>query len=172
MTAALIVSAYVSFPKFREVCPDNERFLTWSQSVNDLNSPVMLGSKKKYAITGIGPGSFMYLFHAKNNQRNDAFVYAHNEYVQVLYESGILGAAFFAGIFLSLVKYSVKMRDVFTGKIPGLKRILLCSLTGISVCAAGCFVWQIGTHIFYTLTIVGLLYSDSLWKLDGGVTNG
>ena len=150
--AGLLVVAglYATSPVLRETCPDNERFVTWRQSVIDLTSPVMRDSKKIYALTGIGPGSFKYLFHTKNNKTNDWFIHAHNDYVQTLYEQGLLGFGLFLAMLVGFFKDTLNT-------ITARKRALFASLSGIMVSAFGLFVWQVGTHIFYTLVIVGLL---------------
>lgn len=157
----VVTSFYFVTPKFREICPDNERFLTWKQSCQDLAEPVMKGSKKIYAITGIGPGSFMYLFHAKHNQHNDNFLYAHNEYVQVAYELGVVGAALFLGLIFSVLFAKG------TQTPSNVRRALMASFAGALVCSGGVFILQIGTHIFYVLTIAGLLLNESLDKTEG-----
>ncbi|MDP8258808.1 MAG: O-antigen ligase family protein [Candidatus Aadella gelida] len=162
LAVGILGTMYNTSETVRQRFPDNERFLTAYQSIHDLTTPVMEGSKKKYSITGIGIGSFKYLFHAKNNQRNDNFLYAHNEYVQVLYEMGIAGFLFFMGMMGLIFRQNTSMKEIFSRGVSNRKRALLSSFVGISVCAAGIFIWQIGTHIFYTLTIVGLLYNKSV----------
>ena len=153
---------YATMPEFRAKCPDNERFLTWSQSIKDVTTPVMQDSKKNYAITGIGPGSFKYLFHAKNNVGRDYFVYAHNDFVQVIYELGFAGFIAFMAMLFMVFKRTTTIKDIFLGRTPYVRRALLTALVGSLVCACGVFTLQIGTHIFYTLTVVGLLYNDTV----------
>lgn len=153
---AVVASMYFSSPEFRRICPDNERFLTWRQSVGDLTTPVMQGSKKIYAMTGIGPGSFKYLFHAKHNQHNDNFLYAHNDPVQVGYELGVLGFLIFCGLVFSILFHK------FGVDISPTRRALMASFAGIMVCSGGIFILQIGTHVYYTLVIAGLLCNPSL----------
>jgi O-antigen ligase len=155
VVGAVVVGAYISSPKFRAVCPDNERFLTSKQALTDLITPVMQGSKKIYAVTGIGPGSFMYLYHAKHNVGQEAFLYAHNDPVQVAYELGVVGFFIFMGMLFFIFKQGMKKQSED-------RVALLASLFGILVCSCGIFVLQIGTHIFYTLTIVGLLSNDTV----------
>lgn len=157
---AVVITAYVAQPNFRQVCPDNERFLTWRQSVEDITTPVMQDSKKIYAMTGIGPGSFKYLFHAKHNTKNDNFLYAHNEYVNVMYELGVVGLLLFLGTIVFIFRQAVGKEPI--ENLSGVRRALISSLVGILVCSCGIFVLQVGTHIFYTLTIVGLLCNDLL----------
>ena len=158
----VIGAAYLTQPDFRRVCPDNERFLTWRQSAEDLTTPVMQDSKKIYAITGIGPGSFKYLFHAKHNTKNDNFLYAHNEYVNVTYELGVVGLLLFLGTIVFIFRQAASMKQIMSGELSGIRRALISGLIGILVCSGGVFVLQVGTHIFYTLTIVGLLCNDLL----------
>ena len=151
------IYCYGNSPELRQKFPDNERFLTWTQSITDLKTPPMRDSKKAYAITGLGMGSFKYLFHVKNNPHNDNFLYAHNDYVQVAYELGI------AGFFIFIAMILVMLRDrVWRQLIDHRRRALTASFISIATCAMGSFVFQIGTHIFYTLTIVGLLYNEGL----------
>jgi len=153
---------YTTMPGFRQKCPDNQRFITWSQSIKDVTSPVMNDSKKNYSATGIGPGSFKYLFHAKHNAGQDAFIYAHNDFVQVIYECGIAGFILFMGVLFAIFRRTTTIKDVFSGRISYVRRALMTALIGSLVCACGVFVLQVGTHIFYTLTVVGLLYNDSV----------
>jgi len=148
---------YTSYPQVREQLPDNERFLTWRQSVGDLKTPVMQSSKKIYAISGIGTGSFKYLFHAKHNAKNDNFLYAHNDYVQVLYELGVVGFFLFMAMLWQMLKDKVRI-----GKLSNKRRALASSFVCLATCAMGTFVFQIGTHIFYGLVVVGLLYNKGI----------
>lgn len=163
IVVVLVGGLYMTNPKFRQTCPDNERFLTWTQSVQDLTVPVMNDSKKIYAITGIGPGSFKYLFHMKHNPNNDNFLYAHNDFVQTLYELGVVGFLLFVGAIFCVFRGSFRLRG-----LPPMRRALLASLVGALASAGGIFIFQIGTHIYYVLTIVGLLCNDSLKESNGG----
>ena len=158
----VIGGLYMTKPEFRAKCPDNQRFLTWSQSIGDVTSPVMNDAIKNYSITGIGPGSFKYLFHAKHNVGEDAFVYAHNDFVQVIYECGFAGFIIFMGMLFAIFRRTTTIKDIFIGRIPYVRRALITALVGSLVCACGVFTLQIGTHIFYTLTVIGLLYNDTV----------
>jgi len=155
--AAVFGALYITQPVLREKVPDHCRFLTWRQSVNDLREPVMKDSKKTYAMTGIGPGSFKYLFHAKHNVHNDNMLYAHNEYVQVLYETGIFGLFLFLATIFALFQRVIP--QVFKRELSHLDRALTSSVVCVLTCAGGIFILQMGAHIFYTLTVIGLLYN-------------
>ena len=149
-----VASVYITNPTFRNICPDNERFLTWTRSLATLTTPVMRDSKKIYAITGIGPGSFKYIYHTQHEkQKVETSAYAHNEYVQTTYELGIVGLILFIGLIVVILRQK--------GGGPA-HRALMSGLIGILGCAGGIFIFQVGTHIFYTLTIVGLLCNESV----------
>ena len=154
----LVAGLYFTQPSFRKACPDNERFITWKNSLLTLKTPVMRGSKKIYAITGMGPGSFKYLYHAQHEkQKPETSAYAHNDYVQTANELGIIGFILFIGVIV------IVLRQKGGGSAH---RALMAGLIGILGCAGGIFVLQIGTHIFYTLTIVGLLCNPSIIEED------
>ena len=152
----LVAGLYFTQPVFRQVCPDNERFLTWENSLATLSTPVMVGSKKIYAITGMGPGSFRYLYHVQHEkQKAETSAYAHNDYVQATYELGIVGFILFMGVLVVILQQKGGGRA---------HRALKAGLIGILGCAGGIFILQIGTTIYYALTVVGLLCNPSLIK--------
>jgi len=156
LIGGVVVCLYATTPRFREVCPDNQRFTTWTQAITDLNSPPMKDSKKKYVMTGLGAGSFMYLFHAKNNIRpgESMFVYAHNDFVQVLYEFGIFG------LFIFLMSIWYVFKKEFSRVMTMYRRVLLTSMFWLLVSALGIFSLQIGTTLFYGIIIAGLLQNE------------
>lgn len=152
----LVAGLYFTQPAFREICPDNQRFLTWKNSLETLTKPVMDGSKKIYAVTGMGPGSFKYLYHSQHEQqKRETSAYAHNDYVQTAYELGIIGFILFMGTIVVILRMK--------GGGPA-HRALMAGMVGILGCASGIFILQVGTHIFYVLTVIGLLSNSSLIK--------
>lgn len=129
------------------------RFDAWTKVLKDFNSPV-IGGSKKYVITGIGVGSFSYIF---NPRYNIGFRQVHNEYIEILYNFGIVGAGLFIMAVFYFLKRSIpRALDYGGGKVLTILSSLLC----ISICAGGTFVWQIGTMAFYTVVLVGLLHNN------------
>lgn len=157
---------YTTSHEVRQIFPDNERFLTWSQAIEDIHTPIMTEATATYPITGIGPGSFKYIFHARHNSDNDNFIYAHNEFVNVIFELGIAGLIAFLMTIGVMLKQKVSIKEIFSGTMNHRKRAMLASFMGIMTCAIGSFVWQIGTHIFYTLIVIGFLYNQSIEEVD------
>lgn len=152
-----------AFPQTRHAAWDkvvsesSGRFSMWPTIVDDWKSPV-IGGKKIYPVTGIGAGSFHYVFspRLKNNWRQ-----AHNEYLEVLYNFGLVGLFFFIMAIFHVIKNSLPFALKFGGD-----RVLavLASLLCICICAGGTFVWQIGTTAFYTVVLVGLLHNKEFIK--------
>lgn len=129
---------------------DSGRFATWSQAAKDLNTPFYKEQNIKYPLTGFGAGSFKYIYHMKHfNKIGNQWLQAHNEYLEVLYTTGIIGVfLFMMALFTLLNPY------FFTDR---LSKYLLASFACIAICAAGTFVLQLGCIAFYSVTILGLL---------------
>lgn len=131
---------------------DNGRFGIWEETIKDINSPFKEGFKK-FPITGMGIGSYKYLFHLKHPAKyvgQPLLTSAHNEYLQFTYEAGIIGGVLL--IFSILYVFISNFFAVDTYRIA-----LLSSFLGICICASGYFVWQLAPTIFYTIFIIGLL---------------
>lgn len=132
----------------REFIQDSARFTNWSKMAVAINSPSPTG--KKYPYTGRGPGSFYYTYRAESKT---AYARAHNEYLEVLYDTGIIGAFLFI---MSL--FHIFKNIVFSER----NKYLLASFIGICVCALGTFVWHLGATMFLTIVILGLLNNEEL----------
>lgn len=124
------------------------RFPVWSQIVTDVKSPLP-ETNKKFALTGFGLGSFPYLFHIRHPVPGNEFLEAHNDYLELFYNTGLIGL----GLFLMGLGWFV--RQCFP--LDRLRRHLLASFLCIAIAAGGIFVWQNGAMIFYTLVVSGLL---------------
>jgi len=124
------------------------RFPVWSQIIKDVKNPVVMkdGETERYGITGYGLGSFRYLFHARNS---NAFFEAHNDYLELFYNTGLIGLGLFLLGLGTFVKQCLPL--------DRLKAHLLASFICVMVAAGGIFVLQQGAYIFYILVLTGLL---------------
>lgn len=161
IATTVVVVGFATSQKVREILPDNQRFDMLSKAIYDVRNPVMKDSngdksKKVYTVTGLGIGSFKYLFHAFHN---NGFVFLHNEYGQCFYELGIIGFLLFmaALIYGFVVNFSIKR--IFAGTETRYKRAIMTSMVCSCVCAGGIFIWQFGTTIYFTLIVFGLLHN-------------
>jgi hypothetical protein len=142
----LSVTAYFQNDKVKSFVGDSGRFAQWQQIIKDVNSPLIKEFKVSYPYTGRGIGSFKYIYHLKNK---NIFHQAHNEYLEVFYNTGLIGLGLFLMFLWTIIK-----GDFFQDRE---RKFLLTSFIGIAVCAGGTFVWQLGSHLFYTVVILGLL---------------
>ncbi len=138
--------------KIHDMFTDSGRLSVWSQAFNDIKTPLFKDKPNKYSLTGIGLGSFNYLFHTIHGNE---FRQAHNEYIQVFYELGAIGV-----ILLLLSMFWIFKHSLLTIETDKYKRTLLTSFLFICLCACGTFVWQLGAHIYYTITFLGLLHNE------------
>lgn len=141
---------------------DNGRFSHWEQIAKDLNSPINAGSKKKYPLTGLGMGSFKYIYHLKHK---NSFHQAHNDYLELAYNTGLIGLILFLCAIGYMLKQNFSLKAVRLGKINKYRLHLLSSFICVSICAGGTFVFQLGSHIFYTIVVAGLLSSTQRGEL-------
>jgi O-antigen ligase len=146
----LFITAYFQNPKIKSLVGDSGRFAQWQQILKDVKAPVVKGLEKTYPFTGLGIGSFKYIYHVKNN---NTFNQAHNEYLEILYNTGIIG------LFLFLMAlWTILKGEYFKDRY---RKYLLTSFVCIAVCAGGTFVWQLGPHLYYTIVILALLNKEN-----------
>jgi len=150
---------------------DSGRFSEWVRIVDDVNQPIrpnVPGEKEKYGkypVTGRGLGSFYYTYHVIHKCR---FFQAHNEYLEWLYNCGIIGVILLFLAILHIYKLNFLKNEYRTA--------LLSSFTCIAITAGGLFVWQLGATTLYSAILVGLLHQplgsfadnkDELIKVKG-----
>jgi hypothetical protein len=152
----IIISGYAFYKPLISTIDDHGRFIAWKILVKDMTAP---SEQLKYPITGVGIGSFAYTFHIRHP--HDKGYQAHNEYLEVFWNTGLVGLfIFISGIFY-IWKQNFSLKDILNKKINKYRMTLLASFLCISLCALGTFVWHLGAHIFYTLVIIGLLMNKS-----------
>ena len=92
----------------------------------------------------------MDMTHENSEASLNNFWQAHNDYLEFLYNTGIVGL----GLFLSALFVFLRKADIFRSKMS---RHIFASLSCIGICAIGTFVFQLGVFIIYTLTLAGML---------------
>jgi len=150
---------YVPDIRVRTLMSDSGRIGIWTQLVKDVNRPFLEGSTRKFPLTGLGIGSFRYTFSTRHS---NYMRQAHNEYLEIYYNCGLIGLVLFLLAIGSLIKSKYKWQLVRSGCADRRTMAILSSFICIALCAGGTFVWQLGCHIFYTLVLVGMLYNGGL----------
>jgi len=136
-----------NFPNGRE----HERFFRWGQVVKDT---------KTCSVTGRGLGRYTYFFQSENPGHGDKvnrFRQAHNDYLEWLYATGLIGT----GLLFGAITHFFKNSFGFEYR----RRVVMASLVTIMLIAFGCFDFQIGTMAFLTALLVGLLMNkEVIWQ--------
>ena len=148
LTGVLIFVIHTGYQK--GIVNDSSRFEHWPQILEDIRSPIVEDGAT-YPLTGIGLGSFRYTYHIKHGNN---YYQAHNEYLEIAYNVGLAGLFLFIASLLSLIKPYLHIG------VNRYRRALLASFLCIAMCAMGTFVWQIGTTIFATIVVAGLLMNQ------------
>ena len=130
---------------------ESGRFAEWRVIVEDWYSPLQDGEDHGNSITGLGIGSFRYVYHQWHPSN---FFQAHNEYLQILYETGVVGLFLMLGALGWIFRRNFSFREVWAGRSNRYRIALLSSLLSASIAALGTFVWQLGATIFYSFSLV------------------
>ena len=149
LVASMLTFVWVKFPQTQSHLTASGRIPHWVMIVEDINSNLP-GMNTKYPITGRGLGSFYYVFHTEHGNR---FFQAHNEYLELAYNTGIAGFLLFLWALFRLLKPYMKFGQ------SRYRRILLGSFVVSLTSAGALFVWQLGPHIYYVAFLAGLLIS-------------
>jgi len=118
---------------------------------------------RHYKITGSGMGTFSHIYPLHRSLNSDRFLtHAHNDYLELLAEGGIIGflliASFLAALFLKTYMVFSKRRDAFSiylymGSITALLSILLHSFTDFNM--------HIGANGLWFFFIAGIAVSSA-----------
>lgn len=158
ITFSLISGAYLKSPKFRENFNDHERFKIWKIIAKDIKNPIAKDINVSYPLTGRGLGSFKFVHHVEHE---NSFHQAHNEYLEMAYNMGVMGLFLMLASILFMFKKNFSVKKVFSGEEDILVMTLLASFITIAVVAIGTFPWQIGGSIYLTAVLVGLLHNPN-----------
>lgn len=133
----------------------NGRLGLWETMAKDLSSPFSDTDPRRFSLTGFGLGSFEHVYNMKHpTNTGHPPREAHNEYLELIWCVGVLGA----GLFLTAVW---RMLYAFYALVRQ-KQEAVCLFSMfivISICAAGTYVWHLAVYQFYTVVIVGMMYS-------------
>ena len=123
------------------------RFAEWKKIAISIKTPYM--SNKAYPYTGRGPGAFKWTYRPSSGSN---FAEAHNEYLEVLYDTGIIGLFLFV---MSL--YYIFKNTILNER----KKYLMSAFIGICVCSGGIFAWHLGCTMYLSVLIAGLLNNET-----------
>lgn len=154
---------------------DNGRFNHWSDVLHDFNSPQIVDmvpptatidvkqalyadNHRTWTLTGIGPGSYHFLYI---NKTQSVWEYIHNEYLEVLYAFGITGLVLFVLAAVSIILTAL----MASSSIPMTVLVVSFIISGIN--AGTNFIWHINPMQFLTVLIAGLLSNQDLRKIEG-----
>ena len=138
-----------------KISNDNGRTLVWTGIVKSMKETEFgMVTKSRYPYTGLGIGSFPILMKQELKTHFDK---AHNEYLQIFSEMGIIGLF----LFLAAIGYMVKTA-IFSlnPEIDALLSSFLC----VALVALGSFPWQIAPIIYLTIIITGLLSNENILR--------
>ena len=141
----------------------NGRLGVWETMVKDLSYPMSEQDPRRFAMTGFGLGSFEHVYNMKH-PTTSGFPprEAHNEYLELLWCVGIIGFLLFIAAFWNVLQPVYPLLAVHREY-----RCLFAMLITLCVCAAGTFIWHLAVYQFYTVVIVGMIYSIlNLYKIE------
>ena len=152
IVAALTAILFSLQPHYPAVISSSGRFVHTPKIINEvLFKNFTPDDEGRFPFTGLGLGSFYYTYHVVHNNR---FYQAHNEYLELFYNCGLIGI----GLFLLAIWQMLK--DNWNK--GWLKNCVMASFICIAINAGGLFVWQLGSHILFSVVIVGLLNNKEL----------
>ena len=164
---ALSVASWSNYfhPKeFRQarsrIFKDNGRVEVWKSIIIAMREKEFgIASKTRHPFTGLGLGSYPIVMKP---EINTIFAQAHNEYIEVLCQTG------WVGLILFLCAIGHMLKKIFNSYLDGLNRAEITALTSSFICAAliacGTFIWQIAPTIYLSVIVVGLLHNRNLLK--------
>ncbi|MDP2157854.1 MAG: O-antigen ligase family protein [Nitrospirota bacterium] len=118
-----------------------------------------LGIVRDFPLTGTGAGSFMHVYPAYRTIRGEGIAdHAHNDYLELLTDGGIIGAGLFAWFMAAVLTQSYQVflkrkdpyaRHLYAGALAGITAFLLHSITDFNF-----FINANGLYLFLLLGLV------------------
>jgi O-antigen ligase len=141
-----------------EVKADSGRIAAWTLTIKDLKDGATIKQDEniikiaRKPFTGFGPGSFGWLHNLING---DAFEQAHNEFLEVLSDLGLIGFVLAALALLYVFRVNTHIG------IDRQRRAILSAFLCSCLIAFGFFIWHIGSTLFYSALFFGILHKVS-----------
>jgi hypothetical protein len=143
----------IDFVKFRS----SGRIGEWEKIYTDFKNPPLKEINKKFTVTGFGPGSFRYAYSMRNKSM---WRQAHNEFLEVLYNFGLIGLALYL-----LAVWNMLRSLYMTSFVDEFHLSLIGSFAIIFICSFATFPFHIAPTMFYTAVIVGILHNEHLRRI-------
>ena len=108
-------------------------------------------------------------FYVLNNMTTGSLYYAHNNYVELLVDCGIIGTVIYYSLHASTLVKAIKMHKVYSKDIG----IFIGILISILVCDYGIVsYYDIFTQALTLVTVLVILHPEFLRKRSGGINYG
>ncbi|MFA7676846.1 MAG: O-antigen ligase family protein [Candidatus Omnitrophota bacterium] len=115
---------------------------------------------RSFPIFGVGNGNFSYIFPIYKKFVSSAhYFYAHNDYLQLILENGLLGVFFYLGFFCFVLKEIIT--KLAARNDPFVKNMVsggLCGLFGVMIHSVFEFNFHIPAISFLFLFVLALIY--------------
>ena len=128
-----------------------------------------LGLMRDFPLTGTGAGSFMHVYPGYRTIRGEGIAdHAHNDYLELLTDGGIIGAGLFAWFMAAVLTQSYQAflkrkdpyaRHLFAGALAGVTAFLLHGITD--------FNFFIGANGLYLFLLLGIMVNAAHFRLAG-----
>ena len=150
----LLIDINPILERFRNINA-NQRVLVWKDCIHIIKDFPLFGS-------GLGTFKYIYPLYKENLKAAVDYHYAHNDYIHLLVETGLLGFfCLMTGLIIlfkdamKFLKYNTKTRDSFAyfitlGALTGIVSILVHSLADFNL--------HIPSNALYFTTMIGIIY--------------
>ncbi len=135
--------------RFPGIIGDSGRIEHWKGVVSEVSKPI---KGTNLSLIGFGLGSYPYFYKTRHNS---TFGQVHNEYIEIFYNSGVIGLL----LFLASIWYVFKTNFLYATRGDEIVRVFLASFLIMVLCGFGMFIWQIAPYNFYAIFILGILHN-------------
>jgi len=133
----------------------NQRFLVWKDSLNIIKNFPLFGS-------GLGTFKYIYPLYKENLKSGVDYHYAHNDYIHLLVETGLIGFTCLMTGLLILIRDAITFLNVQakSGNSQAFFVTLgaFCSIVSILIHSIADFNLHIPSNALYFTTMIGIIY--------------